>query len=158
MGRLIMYSPKVQERAVRMVLELRGEHRSEWAAICSIAEKFGCSSETSRKGVRNVERTRVCVLRLTAVATRADVADCLVSEAASPHASSAIDNGNWPHREIQPPAPWEPQRIVGRGPGPALVSPDPAEVSPPIEEGFGRVVTDGVLDMPNEDGVVTGLD
>ena len=22
-----------------------GEHRSEWAAICSIVEEFGCSSE-----------------------------------------------------------------------------------------------------------------
>ena len=49
MGRLMMYSPEVRERAVRMVLEHRGEHRSEWAAICSIAEKFGCSSETLRK-------------------------------------------------------------------------------------------------------------
>ena len=55
MGRLIMYSPEVRERAVRLVLEHRGEHRSEWAAICSIAEKFGCSSETLRKWVRRAE-------------------------------------------------------------------------------------------------------
>ena len=48
MGRPITYSPEVRERAVRMVLDHRGEHRSEWAAICSIAEKFGCSSETLR--------------------------------------------------------------------------------------------------------------
>ena len=34
----------------------RGEHRSEWAAICSIAEKFGCSSETLRLWVRRAER------------------------------------------------------------------------------------------------------
>ena len=55
MGRLMMYSPEVRERAVRMVLEHRGEHRWEWAAICSIAEKFGCSSETLRKWVRRAE-------------------------------------------------------------------------------------------------------
>ena len=59
MGRPIMYSPEVRERAVRMVSgEHRGEHRWEWAAICSIAEKFGCglSSETLRKWVRRAER------------------------------------------------------------------------------------------------------
>ena len=55
MGRLMMYSPEVRERAVRMVSEHRGEHRWEWAAICSIAEKFGCSSETLRKWVRRAE-------------------------------------------------------------------------------------------------------
>ena len=56
MGRPIMYSPEVRERAVRMVSEHRGEHRSEWAAMCSIASKFGCSSETLRKWVRQVEQ------------------------------------------------------------------------------------------------------
>ena len=55
MGRLMMYSPEVRERAVRLVLEHRGEHRWEWVAICSIAEKFGCSSETLRKWVRRAE-------------------------------------------------------------------------------------------------------
>ena len=40
MGRLIMYSPEVRERAVRLVLKHRGEHRFGWAAICSIASKF----------------------------------------------------------------------------------------------------------------------
>ena len=51
----MMYSPEVRERPVRMVSEHRGEHRSEWAAICSIAEKFGCSSETLRKWIRWAE-------------------------------------------------------------------------------------------------------
>ena len=55
MGRPIMYSPEVRERAVRMVSEHRGEHRFGWAAICSIAEKFGCASETLRKWVRRAE-------------------------------------------------------------------------------------------------------
>ena len=39
-------------RAVRMVLE----HRSEWAAIRSIAAKLGCASETLRLWVRRAER------------------------------------------------------------------------------------------------------
>ena len=56
MGRARTYSPEVRERAVRMVLGHRGEYRSEWAAICSIAEKFGCSSETLRSWVRQAER------------------------------------------------------------------------------------------------------
>ena len=56
MGRPIMYSPEVRERAVRMVSEHRGEHRSEWAAICSIASKFGCASETLRRWVRQAEQ------------------------------------------------------------------------------------------------------
>ena len=41
-----------------MVSEHRGEHRSEWAAICSIAEKFGCASETLRKWVRRAEQDK----------------------------------------------------------------------------------------------------
>jgi len=31
------FSPEVRERAVRMVIEHRGEHASQWAAIVSIA-------------------------------------------------------------------------------------------------------------------------
>ena len=50
------YAPEVRERAVRMVFAHQGEHRSQWAAICSIAEKFGCSPETLRKWVRQSER------------------------------------------------------------------------------------------------------
>ena len=37
------YSPEVRARAVRMVTEHQGEHASQWAAICSIAAKIGCT-------------------------------------------------------------------------------------------------------------------
>ncbi len=50
------YSPEVRERAVRMVLEHQDEHDSQWAAIGSIAGKFGCTPETLRLWVRQHER------------------------------------------------------------------------------------------------------
>ena len=56
MGRPSRYSPEVRERAVRMVLEHQGEHDSQWSTIRSIAEKIGCTCETLRKWVRQVER------------------------------------------------------------------------------------------------------
>ena len=50
------FSPEVRDRAVRLVLEHQGEHESQWAAICSIANKIGCTAETLRKWVRQAER------------------------------------------------------------------------------------------------------
>jgi len=50
------FSGEVRERAVRMVLEHRGEHASQWAAISSIAAKIGCTGETLRGWVRQAER------------------------------------------------------------------------------------------------------
>jgi transposase len=38
-----------------MVFEHQGEHPSQWAAICSIAAKFGISHETLRNWVRRAE-------------------------------------------------------------------------------------------------------
>lgn len=43
------YSAEVRERAVRMVREHQDEHESQWAAIRSISEKVGCTSETLRQ-------------------------------------------------------------------------------------------------------------
>ena len=41
---------------MRMVLEHRGDHASQWAAMSSIASKIGCTGETLRKWVRQAER------------------------------------------------------------------------------------------------------
>lgn len=66
------FSPEVRERAVRMVLEHRGEYPSLWATIESIAPKIGCVPQTlnewvrkhevdtgTRDGVTSAERDRV---------------------------------------------------------------------------------------------------
>jgi transposase-like protein len=66
------FSPEVRERAVRMVLEHRGEYPSLWAAIESIAPKIGCVAQTllewvkrhevdsgAREGVSTAEKDRI---------------------------------------------------------------------------------------------------
>lgn len=49
------YAPEVRERAVRLVLENRGDHRSEWATICSVADGLGCTPESVRRWLRQAE-------------------------------------------------------------------------------------------------------
>ena len=48
----IRYSEEVRERAVRLVQEHQKEHKTQWAAIKSIAGKIGCTGETLRKWLR----------------------------------------------------------------------------------------------------------
>tara|TARA_B100002049_G_scaffold149678_1_gene111417 strand:+ start:352 stop:633 length:282 start_codon:yes stop_codon:yes gene_type:complete len=52
------YSPEVRQRAVRMVFDHQGEYASQWAAIGSIAGKFGCTGQTLCNWVRQAERDR----------------------------------------------------------------------------------------------------
>ncbi len=49
------FSPEVRVRAVRMVLEHRGEYPSLWATIESIAPKIGCVPQTLSDWVRQHE-------------------------------------------------------------------------------------------------------
>ena len=49
------YPREVRERATRMVFDQQGEYESQWAAITSIAEKFGMTAETLRNCVRQAE-------------------------------------------------------------------------------------------------------
>lgn len=52
----VRYSPEVRARAVRMVFDHQADYPSQWAALQSIAAKFGCTAETLRKWVRREER------------------------------------------------------------------------------------------------------
>jgi transposase len=58
MSKVRKYSQEVRERAVRLVLEHEAEYESQWAAISSVAGKIGCTPETLRNWVRQVERDR----------------------------------------------------------------------------------------------------
>jgi transposase len=55
MAKTKRYPPEVRERAVRLVLEHREEYSSMWAAVKSIAQKFGCSPLTLQGWVRQAE-------------------------------------------------------------------------------------------------------
>jgi transposase len=49
------YPDELRERAVRMVVEATPAYDSQWAAICSVADKLGPTAETVRKWVRRAE-------------------------------------------------------------------------------------------------------
>jgi transposase len=56
MGTSKRISEEVRERAVRMVAEHLHQYSSQWAAIASIAAKIGCTAESLRRWLQNVER------------------------------------------------------------------------------------------------------
>ena len=49
------YSPEIRQRAVRLYQEQRNEYPTQWAAIVSIASKFGCTPETLRTWIKKSE-------------------------------------------------------------------------------------------------------
>lgn len=55
-GRRGQYPPELRERAVRMYVECRADHASEWDAMRSVAQKLGVgTTETVRKWIRRAE-------------------------------------------------------------------------------------------------------
>ena len=53
------FSPEIQERAVRMVFDVKDPYPSQWAAIESIAGKIGCTvRDTAQVGAPGRARQR----------------------------------------------------------------------------------------------------
>ena len=48
----VRFLPEQRAKAVRLVMEARPQHESQWAAIELVAAKIGASPETVRKWVR----------------------------------------------------------------------------------------------------------
>ncbi len=55
MSKVKRYSAEVRERAVRMLFEHEKDYESRWAALVSIASKIGCTAETLRSWVKQIE-------------------------------------------------------------------------------------------------------
>jgi transposase len=75
MKKVKKYSPEVRQRSVRMVLEVRKDHPSQWSAVESVASKIGCVPQPllewvkrheidagSRDGVSTEKRERIKTL------------------------------------------------------------------------------------------------
>jgi hypothetical protein len=65
MARRSKFSREVRERAVRMLDEHRAEYESEWAAVCSIAEKIGCSTAYAGPAAGGARSTHVSMPEAT---------------------------------------------------------------------------------------------
>jgi transposase len=50
------YSPEFRERAVRLAMEHRDDYQSEAATLTAIAGKLGCSPDSLRVWMRQVQR------------------------------------------------------------------------------------------------------
>ena len=50
------FSAEVRERSVQLVLEQEAQHKSQWQAVTSVAQKLGCSAATVLNWVRQYER------------------------------------------------------------------------------------------------------
>ena len=46
------YDPETRAKAVRLVLEHRGDYPSEWAAITAVSKRLGMTAETLRSWIR----------------------------------------------------------------------------------------------------------
>lgn len=50
------FSSEVRERSVQLVLEQGAQHKSQWQAVTSVAQKLGCHAATVLSWVRQYER------------------------------------------------------------------------------------------------------
>jgi hypothetical protein len=55
MGTAKLYSKEVRKLALRLVLEHRGEHRSQWAGILSVSAKIACGVMSLHRWVVQAE-------------------------------------------------------------------------------------------------------
>ncbi len=64
------WDDETKAKAVRLVVEHRGEYASEWAVITAVAKRLGMTAETLRKWVRQAQIDSGDVPGTTTEATR----------------------------------------------------------------------------------------